>query len=79
MEQPPPFDIIRLDGNKLILGKRNGTWPYELRTPKDREILTPSKAAYLKEMQEQKGEGALGVAIMERLGEKGMRLKEVLI
>ena len=79
MEQPPPFDIIKLDGNKLILGKRNGTWPYDLRTPKDREILTPSKAAYLKEMQVKPGSGAIGAAIMERLGEKGMRLRDVLI
>ena len=77
-EDPPPFDLIRLEGDTLILSKRGGTWKYDMRPEEAARHMPPAKRAHLENAQKA-GWNILGVAIMDRLGEKGMKLREVLI
>lgn len=71
--EPPTFEIAAINPASLTLRKQHGVWNFPLRDalkPGVRELLTARQ-------RENPSWETLGFAVMERLGEKGLRLVEV--
>jgi len=78
MQDPPTFEISKLKSNTLTLRKKNGTWEYVLSKDEEQRHLYKEKRAHMEEAQEQNWE-TLGLAVMGRKGEKGLKLIEIRI
>ena len=74
----PTFEIAAIRGNasycKLVLRKKNGTWEYDCRPGE-----LPQETRDILEQRQSLNWETLGFAVMDRLGEKGMKLREILL
>jgi hypothetical protein len=71
-DEHPAFEILKIKGKTLTLSKRGGTWKYELREGEATQHMLEAL-----EQRQRLGWETLGLAVMQRLGEKGLKLHEV--
>ena len=70
--EPPTFEIAAINPASLTLRKLHGVWNFPLKPWE----LSPTARSELEKRQKEDWE-PLGFAVMDRLGEKGFKIREI--